>query len=101
MSELKDKVVVVTGGAKGIGKCITEEFRKEGALAEVIDKAEGEHYVGDISDKTTLEAFAEHVIEKYGHIDYLINNALSLMKGIDDCSYEEFQYWNTERGRKP
>ncbi len=58
----------------------------------VIDKAEGEHYVGDISDKTTLEAFAEHIIEKYGHIDYLINNALPLMKGIDDCSYEEFQY---------
>ena len=66
MSEFKDKVVVVTGGANGIGKCITEEFRKEGALVEVIDKAEGDHYVGDISDKMILEAFAKHVIEKYG-----------------------------------
>ena len=92
MSEFQNKLVVVTGGANGIGKCITEEFQKEGALVMVIDKAEGEHYVGDISDKTTLEAFAEHVIEKYGHIDYLINNAIPLMKGIDDCSYEEFQY---------
>ena len=42
MSEFKDKVVVVTGGANGIGKCITEEFRKKGALVMVIDKAEGE-----------------------------------------------------------
>lgn len=39
-----------------------------------------------------LERFAAEVLEKYGHIDYLINNALPLMKGIDECSYEEFQY---------
>ena len=62
MSEFMDKVVVVTGGANGIGKCITEEFRKEGTLVEVMDKAEGDHYAGDISDKMTLEAFAEHVM---------------------------------------
>ena len=92
MKEFENKVAVITGGAHGIGRCIAEEFRKNGASVCVIDKAEGSHFVGDLSDKAVLEKFAEQVIAKHGHIDCLINNALPLMKGIDECSYEEFQY---------
>lgn len=88
----KDKVIVVTGGANGIGKCITEEFRKAGANVCVIDKAPGEHFVGDIADKKVLEDFAKEVTEKYGRVDVLVNNALPIMRGIDACSYEEFEY---------
>ena len=88
--EFKDKVVVVTGGAHGIGKAIVEDFRKQGALVEVIDKAQGNHYVGDIASKEILESFVSYVLEKHGHIDYLIT--LPMMKGIDECSNEEFQY---------
>ena len=90
--EFKDKIVVITGGAQGIGRCIADEFRKSGATVCVIDKQPGDHFVGDIADKRVLEQFAKEVIGKYGHVDFLINNALPLMRGIDDCSFEEFQY---------
>ena len=92
MNEFANKVAVITGGANGIGKCIADEFRRQGAAVCVIDKADGDHFVGDISDRETLERFAGRVIAQHGHSDYLINNALPLMKGIDDCSYDEFQY---------
>ena len=88
----QNKVVVITGGASGIGKCIAEEFQKAGAQVCIIDKAQGDHYVGDISKKEVLEAFAKEVIEKHGYVDILVNNALPIMRGIDQCSYEEFQY---------
>lgn len=88
----KEKIAVITGGANGIGKCIAEEFVKNGAEVCIIDKCEGNHFVGDIGDKSVLESFAESVINKYGRVDFLINNALPLMKGINDCTYEEFQY---------
>ena len=87
----ENKVVVITGGANGIGRCIAEEFRSQGAKVCIIDTAPGDHFVGDLADRDTLEAFAESVIRKHGRVDVLVNNAPPLFLGIDECSYEDFQ----------
>ena len=89
---MKDKVVVITGGAQGIGRCCAECFEREGATVHVIDVKDGPWFVGDLSDKATLERFAADVIAKSEHVDVLVNNAMPLFKGIDECTYEEFAY---------
>ncbi len=92
MYNFEGKVAVVTGGAQGIGRCIADEFRRAGASVCIIDCQKGDHFVGDLSDKPTLESFAQSVMGQYGRVDYLINNAAPLMKGISECTFEEFQY---------
>ena len=89
---LSGKTAVVTGGAHGIGKAIADAFLREGADVHIIDIRPGDWFTGDVSRKDDLERFAAEVIKKSGQVDFLINNALPLMKGIDDCSWEEFSY---------
>lgn len=105
----ENKICVVTGGANGIGLCIVNEFAIKGAKVAFIDLdktagekalasikaggAEGLFYWGDIAEKETLENFAGQVIETYGRVDYLINNACLSRKGIiSGCDYEDFNY---------
>jgi NAD(P)-dependent dehydrogenase (short-subunit alcohol dehydrogenase family) len=75
----KDKVVVITGGAGGIGKCIAEEFEKAGAKVAIIDIQDNNYFAGDLADKNALESFADKVIRDFGKVDFLINNAAPKM----------------------
>ena len=87
----RDKIAVITGGCHGIGLAAARAFRREGAVPVVIDVNPGADFVGDVGDRETLERFADRIKEKYGRVDFLINNAPPLMRGIDDCTYEEFE----------
>ena len=92
MFDFSNKTAIITGGARGIGKCIREEFEKAGARVAIIDLLENDYFVGDIADKETLERFVKRVISDFGSIDFLINNAAPKSVGISSGSYEDFEY---------
>ena len=101
---LKDKVVIVTGGAKGIGEGIVEVLAKEGAVPVIVGRNEADNLVtlnkisgkgfqvvAELTDPQQSKNAVDAVLKKYGRIDGLVNNAgVNDGVNLEDGSYEAF-----------
>jgi len=108
---LRDRVAVVTGAAKGLGRAVAQRFAREGAsvIAADIDEREGAAVVQalkregleacfvstDISDENSVRQLMNTATEKYGHINILYNNAAVLCSERERLVHEmSSESWN-------
>ena len=123
IKDFKDKVVVITGAASGIGKATAKAFAQKGSDLVIADnnaqrleetageiKATGARVLAqqvDVSDRNQVESFAKFVISERGHVDILVNNAGVGVGGpLLDTNIEDFEwifsinYWGVLYGLK-
>jgi 3-oxoacyl-[acyl-carrier protein] reductase len=103
---LKDKIAIITGGSRGIGKEISELFAREGATVIIMDLlpqgqevvknintsgGKAEFHAVSVTDKSAVKTLFEEINSKYGKIDILINNAgITRDRTLEKMSEDEF-----------
>ncbi|MCW3094379.1 MAG: family oxidoreductase [Ferruginibacter sp.] len=105
--DLKDKVIIVSGGAKGIGEGIVKVLAAEGAIPVIIGRNEDDNLItareveaaggkvfqvaAELTDPAECAAAIKRVMEKFGRIDGLVNNAgVNDGVGLESGDYEKF-----------
>uniref|UniRef100_UPI003D7F2C86 SDR family NAD(P)-dependent oxidoreductase n=1 Tax=Pedobacter sp. TaxID=1411316 RepID=UPI003D7F2C86 len=105
--QLKEKVIIITGAAKGIGQAIAEVLSIEGAIAVIIGRREADNLkvvaaieahggkafqvVAELAIPESCADAVKAVIEKYGRIDGLVNNAgVNDGVGLEHGNYKDF-----------
>ncbi|MGZ3778685.1 MAG: SDR family NAD(P)-dependent oxidoreductase, partial [Mucilaginibacter sp.] len=102
--KLKDKIIIVSGGAKGIGEGIVKVLVAEGAVPVIIGRSEKDNlkivnelggkaaqFVAELTDPAECERSVKAVITKFGRIDGLVNNAgVNDGVGLEKGDYERF-----------
>ena len=96
--DFNGKIVLLTGGSHGIGLGTLSKFREYGATVINIDINDDVlgcdiFFKGDVADEAFLTECAEKVLNKYGKIDFLINNVSESRNGLlSGCSLEDFMH---------
>src|SRR5687767_12059421 len=105
--QLKDKVIIVTGGAKGIGEGIVKVLAAEGAIPVIIGRSEIDNkkvvaevertggkafqVEAELTDPSASEKAVQEVLKKFGRIEGLVNNAgVNDGVGLETGNYEKF-----------
>jgi glucose 1-dehydrogenase len=90
--KLKNKIAIVTGAARGIGKACADRLAADGATVVRADIAEGaEIFISDVSQKSGIDALVAHALARHGRIDILVNNA-GISRGGDMLDVTEADY---------
>jgi 3-hydroxybutyrate dehydrogenase len=91
---LQNKVALITGGAGGIGQAIAHRFTAEGAQVAIVDlpHADSSIFQADITDESQVEAAVAAILQRYGAIDIVVNNAgIQIIGSLDQISYADWR----------